>query len=72
MNKLLAAIASALFLIVFAIEAVAIPGSFTPATQDLTSISVELFNIYVVPFELLSLILVAGIIGMFYIAGRDE
>lgn len=64
--------ASVLFLIVFAIEAVAIQGSFIPATQDLTAISVALFNIYVVPFELLSLILVAGIIGMFYIAGREE
>lgn len=72
MNKTLAGVASVLFLIVFAIEAVAIQGSFIPATQDLTAISVALFNIYVVPFELLSLILVAGIIGMFYIAGREE
>lgn len=72
MNKKLAIFTSALFLIVFALEAVSIKGSFTPVTQDLTSISVELFNVYVVPFELLSLILVAGIIGMFYIAGREN
>ena len=72
MNKALAIVASTLFLIVFAIEAVSIPGSFTPVTQNLTSISVALFNTYVVPFELLSLILVAGIIGMFYIAGRND
>ncbi len=72
MNKVLAAVASALFLVVFAIEAISIQGSFTPVTQDLTSISVALFNTYVVPFELLSLILVAGIIGMFYIAGRED
>ncbi len=72
MNKALAAVASALFFVVFTIEAVSIPGTFTPVTQDLTSISVALFNTYVVPFELLSLILVAGIIGMFYIAGREE
>lgn len=72
MNKKLAIVASVLFFIVFAIEAVSIQGSFTPTTQDLTSISVALFGTYVVPFELLSLILVAGIIGMFYIAGRDQ
>lgn len=72
MNKRLALVASALFLIVFGLEAISIPGSFTPVTQDLTSISVELFNTYVVPFELLSLVLVAGIIGMFYIAGRED
>ncbi len=69
---MLAAVASALFLVVFAIEAISIQGSFTPVTQDLTGISVSLFNTYVVPFELLSLILVAGIIGMFYIAGRED
>lgn len=72
MNKALAAVASALFFVVFTIEAISIPGTFTPATQDLQSISVALFNTYVVPFELLSLILVAGIIGMFYIAGRED
>ena len=72
MNKKLAMVASALFFIVFAIEAVSIQGSFIPITQNLTSVSVALFGTYVVPFELLSLILVAGIIGMFYIAGRDQ
>ncbi len=65
-------VTSALFFIVFAIEAVSITGSFIPTTQDLASVSVALFGTYVVPFELLSLILVAGIIGMFYIAGRDQ
>ena len=72
MNKKLAIVASALFLIVFSIEAVAIQGSFIPTIQNLTNISVELFGTYVVPFELLSLVLVAGIIGMFYIAGRED
>lgn len=72
MNKALAIVASALFFIVFAIEAVTIQGTFVPTTQNLTAISVELFSTYVVPFELLSLILVAGIIGMFYIAGRED
>ncbi len=72
MNKTLAAVAAALFFVVFTLEAISIQGSFTPVTQDLTSISVALFSTYVVPFELLSLILVAGIIGMFYIAGRED
>lgn len=72
MNKALAIVASALFFIVFAIEAASIQGTFVPVTQNLTAISVELFSTYVVPFELLSLILVAGIIGMFYIAGRED
>lgn len=72
MNKKLAIVASVLFFIVFAFEAVSIQGTFVPTTQDITSISVALFGTYVVPFELLSLILVAGIIGMFYIAGREE
>lgn len=72
MNKRLAFVASALFFIVFALEAMSIQGSFIPTTQDLTSVSVALFGTYVVPFELLSLVLVAGIIGMFYIAGRDQ
>lgn len=72
MNKKLALATSVLFFIVFALEAVSIQGSFIPTTQDLTSVSVALFSTYVVPFELLSLILVAGIIGMFYISGRDQ
>lgn len=72
MNKKLALVTSVLFFIVFALEAVSITGTFTPTTQNLTAISVSLFGTYVVPFELLSLILVAGIVGMFYIAGREQ
>lgn len=72
MNKKLAAVASGLFLIVFGIETVKIGGSFTPQSQNISLIGRDLFGNYVVPFELLSLILVAGIIGMFYISWRDK
>ena len=72
MNKKLASVSAILFFIVFAIETIRIPGTFTPASQSLNSIAIELFGNYVVPFEVLSLILVTGIIGMFYITGREE
>ncbi|MCL4336532.1 MAG: hypothetical protein M1393_02025 [Candidatus Thermoplasmatota archaeon] len=72
MNKKLASISATLFFIVFAIEIIRIPGTFTPVSQNLNSIAIELFGNYVVPFEVLSLILVTGIIGMFYIAGRED
>ncbi len=72
MNKKMAALASAIFLIVFGFEIVSIQGSFIPASQDLNEVGKILFNVYVVPFELLSLIMVAGVVGMFYIAGRED
>jgi len=78
LNNKLAALAAALFVIVFGFEVAQIKGQFTPVTQNLQMIGYELFGTgsvvgrYVVPFELLSLILVAGIIGMFYIAGRED
>ena len=72
MNKTLAAVASILFLIVFGLEVLRIQGSFTPSSQNISLIGKELFSSYVVPFELLSLILVGAIAGMFYISWRDE
>ncbi len=45
--------------------------TFTPVRQNITSISNYFFYTYIVPFELLSLIIVGGIIGMLYIAGRE-
>lgn len=72
MNKRIAALASIIFLLVFGFEVVSIKGSFIPSSQDLNAIGKLLFNEYVVPFELLSLIMVAGVIGMFYIAGRED
>jgi NADH-quinone oxidoreductase subunit J len=72
MNKRIAALASIIFFLVFGFEVVSIKGSFIPSSQDLNAIGKLLFNEYVVPFELLSLIMVAGVIGMFYIAGRED
>lgn len=72
MNKRIAALASIIFLLVFGFEVVSIKGSFIPSSQDLNAVGKLLFNEYVVPFELLSLIMVAGVIGMFYIAGRED
>jgi NADH:ubiquinone oxidoreductase subunit 6 (subunit J) len=72
MNKKMAGLASAIFLFVFGFEVVSIQGSFIPSSQDLNAIGMVLFNVYVVPFELLSLIMVAGVVGMFYIAGRED
>ncbi|MEM0158066.1 MAG: hypothetical protein QW812_00960 [Thermoplasmataceae archaeon] len=78
MNNKLAALAAALFVIVFGFEVAQISGQFNPTTQSLEMIGYTIFGSatvagkYVVPFELLSLILVAGIIGMFYISGREE
>lgn len=72
MNKRIAALASIIFLLVFGFEVVSIKGSFIPSSQDLNAVGKLLFKEYVVPFELLSLIMVAGVIGMFYIAGRED
>ena len=72
MNKRIAALASIIFLLVFGFEVVSIKAAFIPSSQDLNAVGKLLFNEYVVPFELLSLIMVAGVIGMFYIAGRED
>ncbi|MCL4342994.1 MAG: hypothetical protein M1267_03975 [Candidatus Thermoplasmatota archaeon] len=72
MNRALPLLASVLFFIAFAIEVVSIPGSFSYYNESLGGISSLLFSTYVVPFELVSLILVGGIIGMLYITGREE
>ena len=72
MNNKLSAVAAALFLVVFGIEVASIRYNFTPSSQNIAQIGTTLFGKYLIPFELLSLILVAGIIGMFYIAGRED
>ncbi len=72
MNNKLSALAAGLFLVVFGIEVARIRYDFTPTSQDIGQIGITLFGKYILPFELLSLILVAGIIGMFYIAGRED
>lgn len=72
MNNKLSAVAAIVFLVVFGIEVARINVSFIPSSQDIAMIGFTLFGKYVIPFEMLSLILVAGIIGMFYIAGRED
>ncbi len=72
MNNKASAAAAIFFLVVFGIEVARISGSFVPSSQQISQIGISLFGKYVIPFELLSLILVAGIIGMFYIAGRED
>jgi NADH:ubiquinone oxidoreductase subunit 6 (subunit J) len=54
------------------VEIIQITGSIERISQNITAISNSLFGEYLVPFELISLILVGGIIGMLYISGREE
>ena len=72
MNKIPAAISAVLFFIVMAVSVVSITGTYTPVQQSITGISKELFSTYITPFALLSVVLVAGIIGMFHTAEDDE
>lgn len=72
MNKNLSRIAVILFFLVFFFAMIQIPGNIVPAQESIANISTELFGPYVVAFELLSVILVGAIVGMFYIAGRDD
>ncbi len=72
MNKIPALLSALLFFIVMAFAVVGISGSYTPTQQDITSISKDLFSIYLIPFELLSVVLVAGIVGVFHTAEDDE
>jgi NADH-quinone oxidoreductase subunit J len=72
LNKIPAAISAILFFIVMAVSVVSISGTYVPTQQSITGISKELFSTYIIPFELLSVVLVAGIIGMFHTAEDDE
>ncbi len=64
--------AVALFFLVILYEVLQISGTTTYLSQNISEISSQLFGIYLVPFELISLILVGGIVGMLYIAGRED
>lgn len=75
MNKKGAFAVVLVFLIVFLYEVVQISGAkftFTPQSQIIPLISQGLFSTYIVPFELISMILVGGILGALYIAGREN
>ncbi len=65
-------IAAIAFLIVIGANLLTISGTFTRRSQDIARIGQLLFSTYVVPFELLSVLLVAAIIGVMYIVGDDE
>ncbi|HIH60859.1 MAG TPA: short chain dehydrogenase [Ferroplasma sp.] len=65
-------IAAIAFIIVIGINLLSINKGFIPKSQDLSSIGILLFSTYIVPFELLSVLLVASIIGVMYIVGDDE
>ncbi|MHB8371204.1 MAG: NADH-quinone oxidoreductase subunit J [Thermoplasmataceae archaeon] len=71
MNKIPAIVSAVLFFIVMAVEVFQIPGSFIPNEQSISQIGILLMNEYIIPFELLSLILVAGILGMMHISEDD-
>ncbi len=72
MNKIPAAISAILFFLVMAVSVASISGSYTPLEQHITNISRELFSTYLIPFELLSVVLVTGIVGMFHTAEDEE
>lgn len=72
MNKNAARISLGLFFVIFFIEIIRINFTFQPVVQQINVVGSYLFSRYVIPFELLSLILVGGIIGMLYIAGKED
>jgi NADH-quinone oxidoreductase subunit J len=75
LNKKAAFSVTLIFIIVFLYEVVQITGSkyvFTTQSQVISQISTGLFNSYLLPFELISMILVGSIIGVLYIAGRND
>jgi NADH-quinone oxidoreductase subunit J len=61
-----------MFFIIMAVSVLSISGSYIPVQQHITGISKELFSTYLIPFELLSVVLVTGIVGMFHTAEDDE
>ncbi|WP_272940891.1 NADH-quinone oxidoreductase subunit J [Picrophilus oshimae] len=65
-------IAIIVFFIIFAVNFAFIRGSFIIRSQNISRIGTELFSTYIIPFELLSLILVAAIIGVMYIAWEER
>ena len=71
MNKK-AFVAVAVFFLVFFVTMLRSITGFQEVSQNIGGVASSLFTTYIVAFELLSLILVGGIIGMLYITGRDE
>jgi NADH:ubiquinone oxidoreductase subunit 6 (subunit J) len=65
-------IAVVLFFILIGANLLTISKGFVPVSQNIARIGILLFSTYIVPFELLSVLLVASIIGVMYIVGDDE
>lgn len=71
MNKKAFAAVGIFFLVIFGTLIRSIT-NFSEVVQNVAGIATDFYSTYVVAFELLSLILVGGIIGMFYITSREE
>jgi NADH:ubiquinone oxidoreductase subunit 6 (subunit J) len=71
LNKIAAIIGSTFFFLVTAVEVFQIPGTFVPKEQAIGNIGLLLMNQYLIAFELLSIILVVGILGMMHISEDD-
>jgi NADH-quinone oxidoreductase subunit J len=71
LNKKAFAAVAVFFLVIFGTLLRSIT-NFSEVVQNVSGIATDFYSTYVVAFELLSLILVGGIIGMFYITSREE
>ncbi|MGC8608379.1 MAG: hypothetical protein ACP5UV_00735 [Thermoplasmata archaeon] len=71
MNKYISLITVILFFLAVAFPILLIQGSFQPISQDISMIGTAFFNVYIIPFELLSLIIVGSVIGLMYVARGD-
>ncbi len=71
MNKYIAMFTVILFFLAVAFPILLMQGSFQPISQDISLIGESFFNAYVIPFELLSLVIVGSILGAMYVARGD-
>ncbi|MCY0851694.1 MAG: hypothetical protein OWQ34_03020 [Thermoplasma acidophilum] len=72
MNKYLALVAVILFFIAVIVPVLMMSGTFIPVSQNITFYGYDIFNQYVVPFELISVIIVGAVLGVMYVAKGDE
>ncbi|WP_297215670.1 hypothetical protein [Thermoplasma sp.] len=72
MNKYLALVSVILFFIAVIVPVLMMSGAFIPVSQNITFYGYDLFNQYVVPFELISVVIVGAILGIIYVARGDE
>ncbi|PYB68021.1 hypothetical protein DMB44_05830 [Thermoplasma sp. Kam2015] len=72
MNKYLALVSVILFFIAVIVPVLMMSGTFIPVSQNITFYGYDLFNQYIVPFELISVVIVGAILGIIYVARGDE